>query len=366
MVRRKLKVAYVLGLGLALIPIHRLGMTIAMSGYVLILIALGTTLIRYRHRISLGPKQVYIPLLILLVLSVVSDSTVGAKAFALALFGVYLVGRTAGAKTFAPLGPIVVLGSVSIAAAYLFGDIAKVGGMYHATNYNIASAAIILGAVFCNHRYQWVLLSVVLIGMFFASAEEALVVVALLTAVVLIRRDLSKRTLLPVGILILVLIIATPLGITQELWNSVPKKVQAIAELTHILQTNQGEETVKEKLDEITNTRWQPYLKAIEDVRLLGHGYEPQNVASESIHNVPLRVLYELGPIGVLAWLWLLIYGLFKTQMKYAFVVILGLSLFDHLMWTQLPAYFWVVLGVGPTVIRSDLMFRDVKNGEKE
>ena len=94
------------------------------------------------------------------------------------------------------------------------------------------------------------------------------------------------------------------------------------------------------------DNRWSAITESFNDVKVFGHGYQPDNVKWQTIHNIPVRVLWELGVFGLLAWLGLIIYGLWKTSWKYAFIAVVAAGLFDHFMWTQLTPFFFALLGV--------------------
>jgi hypothetical protein len=78
------------------------------------------------------------------------------------------------------------------------------------------------------------------------------------------------------------------------------------------------------------------------------------------IHNVPLRVLWETGGLGLLAWLWIMGYGfweMWKHQkwMLGAWMAMGALMLIDHQFWSsQMGLWTWVVLGLSCQVQRPD------------
>lgn len=329
-----------LSAGLILVPIQRNYPMFVHYGYNLILCAI--VLVLVTSKLSLGPKHIYIPLLIITFSAILSDTTLLAQLMIVVLFVLYLASRSLGEKAASFLWVGALIGSISVlVCSVIEGD--RTGGIYSTTNYNIAVGAIIMSTVLSRSRWQWILTAVAFVGLFFTGSLEAVIGIGVLALVILLRKDWSKKILLPIGVLALIVIICTPLIITQQLWDKIPLRTEAIA---------QGDFEIG------FGDRTEAYSLALHDIRILGHGYTPFNLGYDSIHNVPLRVLYEIGPIAALAWLWLMGYGLLKTRAKYIFAAILALSLFDHFMWTQLCMYTYFAIGVG-TTINSDLIYRE-------
>ncbi len=333
-------VVIILSAGLILVPIERSFPKFIEIGYEIVLCAI--VLVLVTRKLSLGPKHIYIPLLIITFSALLSDTDILNQLMIVVLFVLYLASRSMGEKAVSLLWVGVLLGSISV-LVYSLIEGGRTGGIYSALNYNIATGAIIMSTVLAKSRWQWILTAVALVGLFFTGANEAVIGIGVIFLVILLRKDWSKKILLPIGVLALTVIICTPLGITQQLWHTTPQKIEEVA----------GGD-----VDSGLTGRTEAYSSALHDIRILGHGYNPFNIMYGTIHNVPLRVLYELGPIAALAWLWLMGYGLFKTQAKYIFAAILALSLFDHFIWTQLRLYTFFAIGVG-TTINSDLIYRE-------
>lgn len=333
-----------LGVGLVLIPIRRGGNALWALGFALVLFAaviIIMTRIR-EHKLTFGSKYVYIPLAIIVASALVSSGDLGSKLLAVSLFASYVaaVNLKGELKT---LLPAVIAGSISIIIFNLLDGV-KTGGMYSLTNYNLAVGAIVMGTVLIKSKYQWILVTVVLAGLLFTGAEEALVALAILGLTLLIRRDWSKKILLPIGMIALIALVCIPFGVASQFWGTAPIKVGA---------------AVQGDLNTATTGRVDAVKGAITDIRFLGHGYDPYYVKYASIHNVPLRILYELGPLASIAWFFMIVYLIAKSKRKYIPVAILALSLFDHFLWTQLGVYQFVAIGVA---MRSneggDLIFR--------
>ena len=109
--------------------------------------------------------------------------------------------------------------------------------------------------------------------------------------------------------------------------------------------------------------RWEVIKEAMSNIKPLGDGFIVTEFASGTVHNVPLIIIQQLGWAGIiaaLAWLWVSIWCLVKSRLKYAWALILALCVFDHFIWTQFAPLWWMVVGIStiPGIIKTDLLFR--------
>jgi hypothetical protein len=274
--------------------------------------------------------------------------------------GMYLVSRKIGPGITRFFGLATVVGCLGIIVYSVTHNFVRTGGLIHTTNYNIASAAIVTGFLLWESKYKWALSALVLVSLFFTGANEALVAVTALILALLIRRDWSKKLLLPVGALVVTLIICTPLGITQTIWSVTSTRVEAGVSTIESPSQPSEEPILDSSLDTATGSRWSVYKKAFSELEIIGHGYAPFDDLGTSIHNVPLRVAYELGIPIAIVWLIVYFYALRKSKAKYALVALGAFSLFDNMFWTQIPAYFWVGLGLCLTASAPDYLFKSL------
>lgn len=332
---------YLLGAALAIMPVQRVYF-VAVSGLAVVLFV--STWITYTHiREIVRIPKILLTLTIALVLlaAIIPGATAYARMYILGMFCVFFASYILGPKVLISLGIGSIIGGMSVLVVSVLSDFERSGGIYHLVNYNQATGAILLGTILWRWKYQWLLIPVALVGALFTGADEAFVVVAVLGLLVLLRKDVSWRVIPSAAVVLIPLIVLLlPSNPIQRLWATIPASL-------HVLQ---GRNTEVNSLPQIVrsdwNNRWNAIVDSLHDVRILGHGYQPDNVKWQSIHNVPVRVLHELGPLGLLIWLALMAYGLCKTSWKYAFIAITSMSLFDHFIWTQLTPYFFVLLGV--------------------
>jgi hypothetical protein len=115
----------------------------------------------------------------------------------------------------------------------------------------------------------------------------------------------------------------------------------------------------EETLDNALFWRWTGWKRATQNISWLGHGYELTEFNFYTVHNVPLIVADQIGPIAALAWLFTVVACLVKTRWKYLFVAVLALSMLDHLVWTMFAPWLPVMLGIATTYHSPIYLFKD-------
>ncbi len=350
---------YSMGIGLAVIPVHRVQLMAALGLALVLTVAVAVTYRHWRETLRM-PKVILFPAVVITVLALVSGGDLYGKMYAVGMLCILCSARVLGVELLKPIGIVAVIGGISVVVAAVLGGFARTGGMYQSVNYNLAMGAIGMGAVLWRFKYQWVVLCIALLGMLFTGSDEAFVVIAVVGLAVIVRRDWNWKCAVvgAVDLLLAGLVAFTGVG---RLWETVPAIARAAI----------GSEKSSDSLSEAQRmavvswkTRIQTVSDSLRDIKLFGHGYAPDNVKYTTVHNVPLRVLYEIGPLGMLSWLWVVGYGLWKTTWKYAFTAVIGMSVFDHFLWTQLAPYFWVLLGVCSYYKKPDIIFRKVESVE--
>jgi len=367
--------ALLIGLGLALFPIHNLYLTdlATINGEVVFFLPtigaviwlMGTLLFITRNwetikQNGLGDKRVFIPFLVIVLamgLSGITEEGLTAKfaplLMGLSLFSLYLVARVLGKDMFLPLavGAGVASFGVIIFALHNPGEVT--GGFLFERNYDIVVGYVLLGMALFIHRYQWVLACLALIAMFMTGSPEAIFVIGVMAIAVMARRDWGKRLVLAVAPLVIIGILFFSLGYGQQLYSY----TFSVAELEPTMAiSGEGISAV--------GYRFEVIKEAMTSLKPLGEGYILTDFSRvRNVHNVPLVLVQQLGYPGILAgiaWLFVSIYCLIKTRYKYVWVLVLSLSVFDHYIWTQLAPWWWAIIGVSTaSKIKSDLIFRN-------
>lgn len=397
----KRTLAYVMGIGMTLFIVHsplqplKEFLFLPSVGFFVICVCIYLVLSPFK-KWDLGPRYFWIPMLAILVVMVAriviepNIKNVGAVGMGVILFGAYLAARKLGAEIFRVIAIVTVIEAVSCVVLGIITPGVKNGGIinYPTRNYDLATALLVSGATVSVFKGQWIVASIALIGLLFTGAEEAMVVGGILGVVVLMRRDWGWRLAVPIGILIVGVIGITFTDPGQELYKPASTKIQSLVTqqtpkaltsgritppvsdgVTYPRQFYTEEEGKaylvrydkpwEEVLDNALFWRWTQYKRTIENFSWLGHGYEVMSFNFYTAHNVPLIILDQLGPLAVIVYLFIMIAGVVKTQWKYAFAGILALGLFDHLIWTMMAPFWWILCGVSSASnIKSDLVFK--------
>ncbi len=389
--------AYIIGTSLVLFAIHnplqplKEYLFLPVIGLAFGLLATIVVLQDNKEKITLGHKGIYIPLMIIVASIAISGFVNGqglaAKVtpalFGAFMFGVYLASRILGSRVFVPFTWAVIIGSLGIIAFGFINQGIKTGGyIFSPTNYDIATGFLVFGLLVSSLNNRWWLSSIALVGLFFTGAEEGLFATAVVLVIILIRRDWSKKILLPVSALVVTIIACSSIGITQALYFPTVEKTaqakEAIEEtpigkaldkvIPNIITTPidkalpiESPEEFDELLNEATGHRWIDHWR-IPPIKPFGYGYNINSFYQGIPHNVPLIITHQIGIVATIAWLWIVIYCAFKTKWKYAWIGLIALSVFDHFIWTQAAPWFWALAGVSSAhSTKSDYIFKGGK-----
>ena len=374
-----------IGTGLALSPIHNLWLTnvatnskgevvffLPAFGYLLFIMGVGLFLLYNWNKVrknGLGDRKIWIPLAVIAgaigISGIAVDGSVQDKFAPLGmgavLFASYLVARMLDKKLFYPLAIGVVIGSLGIVIHQAIHPSAATGGFIFEQNCDIATGYILLGAALFVHRWRWILVSLAIVALLMSGTPEAVFVIGVLGLYGLFRKDWSKKIVPMVAILALLLVAGLATGVLQNAYTYVRDSITQTPTAHYV--SPDGEEQLVSPLD----IRWLVIRDAMTDIKPIGEGYGLTNFTPQTVHNVPLIIIQQLGWPGMLAaiaWLWVVIWCLRKTRWKYAWLAVIALSIFDHYIWTQIAPAFWLLVGVSTagTMLdkegESDLVFR--------
>jgi len=365
------KWAIIIGIGLALFPIHNLWLTevTSIGGMAILhLPAIGAIiwimgiLLFIRNNwgnLDWGDKKILIPLLVIVVSmglsGFINGESLGDKVsplfMGMALFSAYVVSRSLGKDIFKMLIPFVCLGAVISIIIGILNPGVPSGGLI--TNHCASAGFLIFGALINQGKWQWLLIIVALIGVFFIGTLEAVFILGILGITVLVRRDFSRRFLIASGVLVGLIGLLAVLGYLIPLY-------EGNQNVTALVDVIKGEAPLDEgAITRITTGRQVAIIDAVKNTSIFGHGYSLSTVAGWIVHNIPLIIYHQIGPVAAVAWLFATVYCLIKTKWKYAWIAVMAMCVFDHYIWTQFGAYWWVLIGVSTTsTIKSDLIFR--------
>jgi len=353
--------AMVIGFGLAFLPIHNKWLTdlatnskgetmffLPSFGYLLLLMGIGLFLLNNWERVKQagwGDKKVLIPLAVICIgigLSGITANGMTAKFAPLGmgvfLLGLYFVARILGKQIFLPVAVGVGIASLGIITYAVWNPSVVSGGFVFEKNYAIATSYILLGLAMFRYRYWWALGGLSVIALFLSGSPYAVYALCVVGLVAVIRRDWTKRAVAILGCACILIGSSFYSGYGERLYTYT----------WHIIQTaTVGANHIDSCY--VFSNRWDDIKSALTNLKPLGEGYNLTAFTTKTVHNVPLVIVQQLGWFGILAsmaWLWVSVWCLIKTKWKYAWTLILALSVFDHSVWTQLAPWWWALAGV--------------------
>ena len=332
------KLSWLTSIGLVLFTVHDFLLQGLFTGIGMILICAGMW--QFWNKISLGSKWVWIPMLVIVLSAWARAILYGdlpGAVFLSIMFCLYLYSRNTDLLKAFPAATVI--GAISVIIIGILypglcsaGILAKLPGERpFQTNYNIAAGFLVFGLLVYQGKYKWQLGTLVLTALFFTGASEALLLIGVLIVSMIVRRDWDWRKILITTVILLsVITLWTMLGFTQSLWD---RAINII-----------GQEHIA--TDEALWMREQGYFDALWSIQPFGHGFSLFEATNQTIHNVPLIILYQLGPAAALAWTIATIYLLIHTKQKYLWVVFIAMGILDHYTWDNAAVWWWVIAGL--------------------
>ncbi len=339
-----------------------------------------------RKEITLGSRWLWLPILGIAISmagsGIVNGSTIAEKAtpamFAMYLVGIYLGGRIFKGEMLKPFTWAMIIVSVSCVVYSLVfpgvptGGLASPSSWTFCGNYDIASGIMIFGLLVSVVRKQWWLSAIAVAGIMATGATEAIFIVGVVGLVGLIRRDWSLKVILPAGALVLFALIGVLSGHLTAIYGhnharlTIPgyeENMMIAASSPDIVAEFVATEPIaitgnSESVTEL-GSRWAVISNAMSNIKLFGNGYSITKFTDDTVHNIPLIIVDQVGILGALAWLVATGYCLLRTKWTYAWVAVVAMGVFDHYIWTQVAPWWWMLAGVSSnTNINSDLIFR--------
>lgn len=406
--------AILIGVGMALSPIHNkwltnlvtdssgeIGFFLPAFGYSLLILATGLFFLlhnNWREAIKFKNKRIEIPLLVIVVAIGLSGVTAEgwSDKFAplgtgMCFYALYLASRELGKDIFKPLmiGVIIasigiVISAVSIPGKPTGGIVFDNTGNFFGGNYDAATGYILFGVALFAQRWQWTLVDLALLAMFLSGSAEGVFACGIACLAIIIRKDWSKRLIYALTPTIIVAVIWFSMGWGQELYNLTYKAITFQSVNAPVPQAptqplphnplpkeetviGTGAKTIETSTFKHSSigVRVEVIKQEMADIQPFGAGYNLTGFHKvDMVHNVPLVIVQQLGYAGVLAglcWLWIIGWCLYKTRWRYAFIMLLALSVFDHYIWTQMAPWWWALVGVSTASdIKTDLIFKEV------
>lgn len=217
------------------------------------------------------------------------------------------------------------------------------------TNYDIIVGVLVVGTLLSPSKHRWWLAAVAGVGLFFTGADEGLFVSAVLVAATILAmdwRDWGWRKLVPVIAVTATAVVCIVPGITTSLYAPAINKIEmAMAALTgDELSASESRQLILEATGYRVNGNWE-----LDKVGFFGQeAYTLFEFYDDIPHNIALIATKQAGIPAALAWLWVsgwLLKKNWRTGNRYLFMALLALGVFDHFVWNQMGAWWWIAVG---------------------
>lgn len=302
-----------------------------------------------------------IPLLLIILSTLISVLLGKSSLLSLVLLvvslGLYFVGTLLGPKIFLfviPLGLQISIASLIEGLRYINSpDGIVAGGMGLTGNSGLAGTIIGFAALLLPGNWLWLAIPLE-VGLFFAGDHWSIIALVIVGIIMLIKRDYYfKNTKVLISLVLVGLVLTLgfwPSGTTQKIWGFTVSNNQLIAE--------PGGSPVDLGL----NDRVRIDLEVVKDVSIVGKGIQSDTPTKFDgsvlitryqgmVHNIPIMILDDLGPIAAVAWVFLVVLLILKyPTTRYIWAFILVTSLFSYWWWIPTAIGSWFFTLVGTTV----------------
>ncbi len=309
------------------------------------------------HQIDWGNRQVVAALLVIILAiglsGITADSLSGKFApllMGLSLFSLYLAARKLGKDIFLPLAVGAAVASLGVLMSVALQPGQITGGLVFGGNYDIVVGYVLLGAAVFISKYRWILALLSIAAMLLTGSPEALFGIAALGVTLVWRRDWNRKAV-AASLTIIIVVFLYGVFVAPGLYEYAAKVAQGESASP---RTGATRNAIGYRLLTIET--------AMTHIKPLGDGYSVSQFREGIVHNVPLVIVQQLGWPGVaaaVAWMWICLWGLFRTRWRYAWILVAALSVWDHYTWTQIGPWVWALVGVSTAYdnIKTDLIF---------
>ena len=335
----------------------------AIFGYSFIFVSCLYALWYFREQLKLGTPWLYIPLFVLFFLALlrfaVGNEPIGDKillsSYLLLMVAFYFTAKQKGVSLIWFVVPAIILYSVNIIVDAGLHPGVRARGL--STNPDTLAAMLMFCVFMLRGRWIWLaplgVVAILLTGSYWALGG---LIVGGAVYIVFHRRDfkwpsrLAWVSIVCVVLMVILAIVGFSMGIGQKVWSFV--------RLVPMLQDTETPANVIQNIDVATYGRLTFYKYAFVDkFSWLGNGLNNVDnspwvpgIGRMLIHNIPSMVMFELGPLAVLAWLATMGYGIYKSRKyRYVLIAILALSVFggsEFWTWYTFGSYYFLTLGL--------------------
>jgi len=263
--------------------------------------------------------------------------------YLIGMFGLYLTIRIKGGSVLWVVVPMVAIYSTLM----ILDAVVDLGNraMGISTNPNLMAALLAFSVFFLRRRWKW-LIPLALAAILCTGSYWAVGALVVCTAVGIYRKEIRVDRWVAISssvIVILALLLVSLSGAFQSVWN-----MGKIEYMTSLIAEGKVEEAEHAAVGRLAT-----YKNALREASIVGNGLyltEYEIPWSEPVHNVPLMIFDEIGPIAAVAWLVTMGYTIRKSR-KYrypilAMFLISATGCYWFWTWTALGTYYWLSMGL--------------------
>lgn len=350
--------SFIIALGLVLFPIDNIIFSIGifrLKDFGLLLIIIGCLGILIKERKLGGDYRVNIVVMII-ALVIVIDSIFRAsglyKFYNILLAGsfilIYFISMKREYKITRLFFYAVIIESISciiqgilnikgVEYSYFVGGIITSTGvnsqLSHCANYNLACGYIAFGTILSTDKQQRILIPLVILAVFFIGSIEGIYIFITLLAWMIIKKNYNRAMFIELSIAVLFIIIWSVFGTGRSIWHRLLPASKLVSD------TSNSHELAWKTMG------WKYF---IDNFKWYGNGYLQlvSNKIYDTIHNVPLVIVQQIGVVPAIAWIYASMVSLIKSKFSIIWIGLLVMCIADHMVWTNLVIYWWMIVGI--------------------
>jgi len=335
----------------------------AIFGYSFIFVACAYSLYYFKKQLRIGSLWLFVPLLILLFLALlrlaVGSEPIGDRvllsSYLLLMIVFYFTAKQKGESLLWFVIPAIVIYSINVIADGILHFGSRARGL--STNPDTLAAMLMFCIFMLRGRWVWLvplgLAAIMWTGSYWAFS--GLVVGGI---VYLISKRKEFRWNSRFARMLIVCLVLFCVFIGAGFATGMAERLLSLERITIVTQDVNSPADLIRNIDTATYGRLTFYKYAFVDhFSWLGNGLNNvdnspfvEGIGRMLIHNVPSMVMFELGPLALLAWLVTIGYGIWKSKKyRYVLIAILTLSVFggsEFYTWYTFGSYYFLTLGL--------------------
>ena len=242
----------------------------------------------------------------------------------------YLLGTVLGRRILWAFLPAAAAQAVAILVQYMTDPHRYLSGLTFYAHIHVP--LMLFAALFAPSRWRPFALGAALAVSIISGSEEWLPAIVAIAITMLITMDWNRRVLLTAAPVAIVLLVVITTGMGSILYPRLTAE-----------RFSSPDEVLKMRDEVYAAAYWEWGESPLTMSFGTGADYA---LGGDSIHNAPIKVAHDLGLWAALAWLGMTLWLSIRSRYRYAFAIILALSMIDNYFWTYLFPWYWCLAGI--------------------